>query len=619
MSTKLIYLEDSYLWKTNSEIVSIIKNENGDFSIILNETIFYPQGGGQPSDKGMIKSKTSEFIVEEVKYINGDVYHNGKYKSGEFNEGDKVTLEVDEDLRLKHMKYHTAGHLLDNALSNIGLKDLKPVKAFHFPEGAYVEYLGDFSQDIKDLIDKNLQEELDRLTSADIEVMTKFVQINELNKYCKNIPTNLPKDKPIRVVRIGEFNGHPDGGTQVKNTDELGRVIFNGLKSKDGNTRVKYSVDLTKLKSDLLINNNDSIEDIKSRKKDIKDITLDITFSEVIELKTLFLEDIKIGLPVEDLKNKYLSKKGELTLLLSEIGKKQKEERAQFGKEVNYIKKYIEDYINSNFSGKIDRVQRDIDITAPFDINVDVYHRPQKPQNIGGINPLTKELELILRIFEKMGFETMDSRQLDDDYNMFGSLNFPEGHPARDMWDTFWTDEGLIPTTHTSTMQNRVYKLNKDKFPIRVVMPGMCYRNEATDANHEHTLMQIEGVYVDKNVSIGDMTGIIKAFLKEYYQYEPEVKLQPAYFPFVEPGMEFCMSCPFCKKTGCATCQYKGWIEIFPCGMIHPNVLREGGIDPQKYNGFAWGAGVDRMVMLKVGINEIRKLRSADIDFLKQF
>ena len=216
-----------------------------------------------------------------------------------------------------------------------------------------------------------------------------------------------------------------------------------------------------------------------------------------------------------------------------------------------------------------------------------------------------------------MGFNVQDSRQLDNDYNMFESLNFPEGHPARDMWDTFWTEEGFIPATHTSTMQNRILKNNE--FPIRYVIPGTCYRNEATDASHEHTLAQIEGIYVDKDISISNMIGIIKAFLEEYYEMELKAKIQPAYFPFVEPGMEFCISCPFCQQSGCSTCGHKGWIEIFPCGMIHPNVLKEAGIDHKKYSGFAWGFGLDRLIMLKTAVHDVRRFRSGDLRFLNQF
>ena len=217
-----------------------------------------------------------------------------------------------------------------------------------------------------------------------------------------------------------------------------------------------------------------------------------------------------------------------------------------------------------------------------------------------------------------MGFDILESRQIDDDYHMFESLNFPKGHPARDMYDTFWTEDGFVLPAHTSTMQNRALK----KFgppPIRVVLPGRCFRNEATDASHEHTFYQIEGIYVDKGISLANMQATIKTFLEAYLEKELEVKIQPAFFPFTEPDCEFIISCPFCDKVGCSTCNHSGWIELMGCGMIHPNVLKQGGIDPDIYSGFAWGFGVDRLTMIKLGIKDIRLLRDSNLNFLRQF
>jgi phenylalanyl-tRNA synthetase alpha chain len=217
-----------------------------------------------------------------------------------------------------------------------------------------------------------------------------------------------------------------------------------------------------------------------------------------------------------------------------------------------------------------------------------------------------------------MGFDILESRQLDDDYHMFESLNFPVGHPARDMYDTFWTEDGLVLPAHTSTMQNRAMKMFGPP-PIAVVLPGRCFRHEATDASHEHTFHQIEGIYIDENVSLGNMIATIKEFLQRYLETDLEVRIQPSFFPFTEPDCEFVISCPFCKKVGCSTCGNSGWIELMGCGMIHPNVLREADIDPNEYSGFAWGFGVDRLTMIKMGINDIRYLRDSNLNFLRQF
>ncbi|HWZ65838.1 MAG TPA: phenylalanine--tRNA ligase subunit alpha, partial [Patescibacteria group bacterium] len=196
-------------------------------------------------------------------------------------------------------------------------------------------------------------------------------------------------------------------------------------------------------------------------------------------------------------------------------------------------------------------------------------------------------------------------------------LNFPEGHPARDDYDTFMTEEGLIPPAHTSTMQNRVFK--QFELPIRVVIPGRTFRNEDVDARHDHTFNQFEGVYVDKDINAGHLISVLQEFLQEYYGQKLETRMQPFYFPFTEPSFEFALSCPFCQKKGCSICSQEGWIELLGCGMIHPNVLKEGGIDPNKYTGFAWGGGIDRLAMMKHNIEDVRNFHSGKLDFLRQF
>jgi len=232
-------------------------------------------------------------------------------------------------------------------------------------------------------------------------------------------------------------------------------------------------------------------------------------------------------------------------------------------------------------------------------------------------------MEIILDIFARMGFTAVESRELDDDYHMFTSLNFPLDHPARDEYDTFVTDEGLIAPAHTSTMQNRVLKAHKKELEqgkaIAAVIPGRVFRNEDLDARHEHTFYQLEGVYVDRGVNAGHLVATIKTWLSSYYGRDIKIKIQPFYFPFTEPSFEFAASCPFCEEKGCNVCSYTGWIELGGCGMIHPNVLKEAGIDGRKYSGFAWGFGIDRLVMLKYDIEDVRHFESGNLKFLRQF
>lgn len=324
----------------------------------------------------------------------------------------------------------------------------------------------------------------------------------------------------------------------------------------------------------------------------------------------------------EKLPNKAdILKATELRALYAEIPTLPQEERARFGQEINTLKNEIEDLVR-NAAEEADVVEP-IDITAPFDINVPADKRPKLlTTELGGRHPLMVELDEILDIFYRMGFEAIESRQIDDDYHMFGSLNFPEGHPARDDYDTFMTDEGLIAPAHTSTMQNRVLKEHKESLksgkPIAVVVPGRVFRNEDLDARHEHTFYQLEGIYVGKGVNVGHLMATLKEFMKAYYQRDVEIKTQPFYFPFTEPSFEFAISCPFCNKQGCHVCG-EGWIELLGCGMIHPNVLKEAGIDPEVYTGFAWGVGFMRMAMIKYNIDDIRHFESAKLEFLRQF
>jgi phenylalanyl-tRNA synthetase alpha chain len=318
----------------------------------------------------------------------------------------------------------------------------------------------------------------------------------------------------------------------------------------------------------------------------------------------------------------------ELKSLFDQIKTMPAEERSGFGQEINQLRSELTTLLQAT-QDKAEALSP-IDVTAPFDINVPADKRPRLlPSETGSQHPLMTELTTVLDIFYRMGFKAVESREIDDDFHMFGSLNFPEGHPARDEYDTFLTtqtdanDKPFIAPAHTSTMQHRVlqhYKANLDKNqPIAVVIPGRVFRNEDLDARHEHTFYQLEGVYVDKGINAGHLIATLKTFLQAYYDKELEVKTNPFYFPFTEPSFEFMLSCPFCDKQGCNICSQSGWIELLGCGMIHPNVLQMAGIDPEVYTGFAWGGGIDRLVMMKYGIEDVRLFESARLDFLRQF
>lgn len=292
------------------------------------------------------------------------------------------------------------------------------------------------------------------------------------------------------------------------------------------------------------------------------------------------------------------------------------EERGAFGRQVNEVKVAVEQAIEAREAELESADVVPLDVTAPWSVN---GSKPTLlPTEQGTQHPLTKELDNVIDIFTRMGFEAVESRQIDDDHHMFGALNFPEDHPARDGYDTFRTEEGFIPPAHTSTMQHRILKDGKAKLEaggqIAAISYGRVFRNEDVDATHEHTFYQCEGVFVSKDATLGQMLGTLRSFFETYYGQALRIKTQPAYFPFVEPGLEFAIEKPAAigGKPG-------EWLEMLGCGMIHPNVLKEAGIDPTKYRGFAWGGGVERLVMLKYGIEDLRHFESGKLAFLRKF
>ncbi len=288
-------------------------------------------------------------------------------------------------------------------------------------------------------------------------------------------------------------------------------------------------------------------------------------------------------------------------------------ERKAFGEAVNAKKNSILAKIKELEESAESANVEPIDLTAPFAENATKYEFKQ-----GTKHPLTIELDRVAEIYRLMGFNVIEARQLDDEFHMFDSLNFPVGHPARDGYDTFRTSEGFIPPAHTSTMQYRALTRFRDHLDeygqIAVVVPGRVFRNEDVDATHEHTFYQCEGVYVSKDATLGQLLATWKNFFETYYGQQLNIKTQPGFFPFTEPSLEFQIEKP--KSLGG---KGDGWLEMGGCGMIHPNVLKTAGIDPEIYKGFAWGGGIDRLVMLKYGINDVRYFESGKLAFLKEF
>lgn len=315
----------------------------------------------------------------------------------------------------------------------------------------------------------------------------------------------------------------------------------------------------------------------------------------------------------------YLGKKGSITMLLKGMKDLSAEQRKAFGAEVNQFKSYAAEKIENTISElKEKEIEKEISLMPQFDISTPVELER------GSYHPITLVQRQCETIFKSMGFTVEDYAEIVTDYECFESLNIPKHHPARDMQDTYYLENGQLLKSQTSAAQNAILKkygknLTENGVPIKAIFPGRCFRNEATDACHENTFFQMEGVMVDKNISISNLIFFMKTMLSEVFKKDINVRLRPGFFPFVEPGFELDISCLICGGTGCPSCKHSGWLELCPCGMIHPNVLKEGGIDPEEYTGFAFGLGLTRLAMMKYGIKDIRDLNSGSLKTLSQF
>ncbi len=343
---------------------------------------------------------------------------------------------------------------------------------------------------------------------------------------------------------------------------------------------------------------------------------------KILELKNLFdasIEKVEEIAALDEIRVSYLGKNGSVTGLLKNMGALSPDERKTYGKDVNDLKNYISAaidnklvYLNEQALLKELESMPEFDVSAPVDTDRGSYH------------PITLVQRQCENVFRTMGFTIEDYSEIVTDYECFEALNIPKFHPARDMQDTYYLENGQLLKSHTSAAQNAIYKKYKKALveegkPIRAIFPGRCFRNENTDACHENTFFQMEGVMVDKNISISNLIFFMKTMLSAVFEKDINVRLRPGFFPFVEPGFELDISCLICGGEGCPSCKHSGWLELCPCGMIHPNVLREGGIDPEEYTGFAFGLGLTRLAMMKYGVKDIRDLNGGSLANLAQF
>lgn len=347
---------------------------------------------------------------------------------------------------------------------------------------------------------------------------------------------------------------------------------------------------------------------------------MELDIKKIKEQALKEIADVKNSDEWQEIRNKYFSRKsGELAKLLKDVKDVSDDLKPKLGFLANEIKTDILDALAKKKSEmqnkKEDKPDKDlIDVT----LEIEKY-------KLGHLHPVTQVQNELEDIFKSMGFMILDGPELESDYYSFEALNMPSWHPARDMQDTFFIDsattktkdEKLVLRPHTSPVQIRA--MQKHGAPLRCVVPGRVFRNEATDVSHDHTFYQLEGLMLGKDLSISNLVGVMQEMLSAIFKKEVKVRLRPGYFPFVEPGFELDFGCLICEGKGCSVCKQTGWIEFVGSGMVHPNVLQYGGIDPKEYNGFAFGLGLTRLVMMKYGIDDIRLLQSGDMRFLNQF
>ncbi len=317
---------------------------------------------------------------------------------------------------------------------------------------------------------------------------------------------------------------------------------------------------------------------------------------------------------VENFRIKYLSKKGILASLFAEMKNVEVSSRKEFGQIVNELKTKAEEKLNQfqdSFGGSKKNAGASLDLTLPGE-----------PLALGSHHPISIVRKEIIEIFSRIGFTVADGPEIEDDWHNFSALNFPENHPARDMQDTFFIRSGegkesIALRTHTSSIQVRVMESGKP--PLRILAPGRVYRNEAISARAHCFFHQVEGFYIDENVSFADLKQTLLYFAQQMFSADAKIRMRPSYFPFTEPSAEMDVSCTICKGAGCNVCKYTGWLEILGCGMVDPNVLKNCNIDPEKYSGYAFGMGIERIAMLKYDIKDLRLYSENDVRFLRQF
>lgn len=583
--TELIYLADSYKKELTATIVSC--TSKGDhWEIVLDKTIFYPEGGGQPSDKGIIKGKNGTAQITHVR-LKGDTVVHEAILDGNFKIGEKVHVAMDWPQRFHNMRVHSAGHIVHEAVKLVA-PTLTPVKGEHGTH-AYIEYEGSLTADKKYAIEKQAQD----IVAKNVPLKTEFVSLEELTSRAPWVPPHLPKNKPLRILTVGPFAPIPDGGTQVAKSEEVGLITITEIENSEAHVRVYYQIEKAVDKQE----SEASGENLSSAQ--LTGMLLDVQNDTLEEIQSSTL-------PPDQLRLIIMGSKSSFAKVSRRIIDVPATDRQSVGIVINQVKQTIEGALNQKLHGASESLSvgnNFIDVTMPGTV-------PLR----GHFHPTTIVIAEMNDIFQSMGFSVADGPEIENDEYNYDRLNLPADHPARDLQDSLYIEEpSWLLRTHTSSVESHL--LVDVPPPFRYVIPGKVYRYENANATNNIMFYQYEGMAVGTDITMAQLKGTLDMFVKKFFGEKRETRFRCKYYPQVEPGVGVDISCAFCNKKGCTVCKQRGWIEMLGAGMVHPNMFLKAGLDPNVYSGFAWGMGLDRIVMQRYGISDIRSLYNGDIGY----
>ena len=586
--TNLLYLQDSYLKEITAQLLSI-ETKGNQTVITLDQTIFYPQGGGQLSDKGQIISPNGKLNITQISYNSGLPLHTGKLE-GNLNKGDQVKLQLDWDNRYLNMQRHTAGHLLDEAVKEL-YPDNYGIEGQH---GISKQYFIKFKNQIQPEELKKIQSKLDEIINNNEPITTKMADKQQIETEGIRLPFKLPENKPLRLLQIGNRQPVPDGGTQLKSTGEAWPIQLTEIKDNAIHYQIQQPKTTSKLRLPLSEQHRGNFETSK--------LTLTNLNSQITQLQSQ-LKNIE---PTEQNRIEYLGKKGRLNNLIQLIPQLPIADRQTAGQLINEFKKATEKHFNKKTNLETLKSRN-------LETNLDTTYSPYSTP-IGFLHPVSQMTREMNGFFRQYGFSVMDGPEIETDEYNFKRTNLPPDHPARDLQDTLYIEEpNILLRTHTSSVETRT--LADYQPPLRIVIPGKVYRYETTNASNNVMFFQYQGVAVDKNLTMANLKWLLHEFVKHFYGPDQETRFRCKYYPEVEPTAGLDLACNFCNKKGCTVCKGRGWLEALGCGMIHPNILKMANIDPDQWTGFAWGMGLDRLVMAKYNIPDVRMLTDGSITY----